>query len=154
MADHTTSGIAVSDVALAGAWTYRSFVNSTDLVNGDATAAVNLIFGEGIFTFATPSSTELIGIVDFGGGYVLDLRGTVTPAGASAPLTVAIVGTGRDNTPTKGWEYDYHAFLGFLWPNGVNQVPSLVGTVVRAKPHGASPAGYVASFIAVKSTGV
>jgi hypothetical protein len=29
-------------------------------------------------------------------------------------------------------------------------VPALVGTVIRAKPHGTSPAGYVASFVAVK----
>ena len=35
-------------------------------------------------------------------------------------------------------------------PNGVNQVLALVGTVIRAKPHGGAPAGYVASFIAVK----
>ncbi len=65
-------------------------------------------------------------------------------------MTVEIIGSGRPNTPTAGWEYDYYGYLGFQWPNGVNQVPSLVGTVIRAKPHGNAPAGFVASFIAVK----
>ena len=34
--------------------------------------------------------------------------------------------------------------------NWGHQVPALVGSVIRAKPHGSAPAGYVASFIAVK----
>ena len=35
-------------------------------------------------------------------------------------------------------------------PNGVNQAPALVGTVIRAKPMTANSAGVVASLIAVK----
>jgi hypothetical protein len=31
----------------------------------------------------------------------------------------------------------------------VDQVPSIVGTIVRAKPHNGEPAGVTASFIAV-----
>src|SRR5215471_17614228 len=61
---------------IAGQWTYRSFRNSTDLVNGDATNALALIFGEGIFTFVTPSPESLKGTLDLGGGYVLDIEGT------------------------------------------------------------------------------
>jgi hypothetical protein len=39
---------------------------------------------------------------------------------------------------------------GYVWPNGVDQVPSLLGTVIRVNAHGpSSPAGYTASFIAV-----
>jgi hypothetical protein len=34
--------------------------------------------------------------------------------------------------------------------NGINQIPALVGNVIRAKPHNGAPAGYVATFIAVK----
>jgi hypothetical protein len=33
---------------------------------------------------------------------------------------------------------------------GVNHIPTLVGTVIRSKPHNGLPAGYVAFFIAVK----
>ena len=56
----------------------------------------------------------------------------------------------RHQIGQDGWEYDYHGHLAHQWPNGVNQVPALVGTVIRAKPHGAAPAGYVASFVAVR----
>jgi hypothetical protein len=63
---------------------------------------------------------------------------------------VEIVGTGRPNTGTANWEYDYHGQLAYQWPNGVDQVPAIVGNVIRAKPHNGNPAGVVASFIAVK----
>ena len=44
--------------------------------------------------------------------------------------------------------------LDLIWPDGVDQVPSFVGTVVRVKAHGPnSPAGYTASFIAVSQSG-
>lgn len=127
---------------LAGKWAYRSYQNT----------ALQPVFGAGTFTFTTPSSTKLQGTLDMGSGLVLDLDGTITPASDSAPLTVHIIGNGRPDTDTKGWEYDYHGFLGFQWPNGVDQVPSLVGTIVRAKPHNGGAAGVTASFIAVKQS--
>ena len=128
--------------SLAGKWAYRSYQNT----------AQQPVFGAGTFTFTTPSATKLEGTLDMGGGLVLDLDGTITPESDSAPLTVHIIGNGRPGTDTNGWEYDYHGFLGFKWPNGVNQVPSLVGTIVRAKPHGGGAAGVTASFIAVKQS--
>jgi hypothetical protein len=134
---------------LVGKWTYRSYHNTAELVDDDAAKALKLIFGEGVFTFGT-SSTKLKGTFDMGGGYVLDLQGTIRPATREAPLTVQINGYGRPGSATDGWEYDYYAFMAYNWPNGINQVSSLVGTVVRAKPHGSAPAGYVASFIAVR----
>ena len=134
---------------LAGKWTYRSFHNRPELVAGDAQKALHLIFAEAVFTFAVDKETVLTGAIDWQGGG-LDLQGTVQPASGAAPSSVAIVGTGRPNTDTAGWEYDYRANLAYQWPNGVDQVPALVGTVIRAKPHNGSPAGYVASFIAVK----
>ena len=137
------------NASVAGKWTYRSFVNTPDLVGDDKDKALNLIFGEGVFTFAAPSENAFTGTLDMGGGFVLDLAGTVLPAGENTPFNVAIVGTGRDQTPTAGWEYDYHANMAFHWPNGVDQIAALVGTVIRAKPHNGNPAGVVASFIAV-----
>jgi hypothetical protein len=79
---------------------------------------------------------------------VLDLKGTQSAKGGQTHL--AIAGIGRAGTPTEGWEYDYNCQTGFAWPNGVNQIASLLGTVIRAKPHNGSPAGVVASFIAVR----
>ncbi|MGY3621930.1 hypothetical protein [Bradyrhizobium sp. USDA 10063] len=93
----------------------------------------------------------LTGALDWQGGG-LNLQGTIQPANAGPPLSVAIVGTGRPDTDTAGWEYDYRASVAYQWPNGIDQVPALVGTVIRAKPHNGAPAGYVASFIAVKQS--
>jgi hypothetical protein len=136
--------------SLEGKWTYRSFVNSTDLVGGDPNKAVALIFGEGVYTFETPSGDALRGTFDMGGGYVLDLNGTIHSPTPDSPGTVEIAGIGRNGTPTAGWEYDYYGYTNHDWPNAINKKPTLVGTVIRAKPHDGAPAGFVASFVAVK----
>ena len=161
---------ATSDNSLAGQWTYRSYLNRADVIVSDdpepavrnlaalfgqgstannAAKALSLIFGEGIMTFDPPSGNAITGNFDMGGGYVLDLKGTMQTS-ASGEITVELYGTGRAGTPTANWEYDYKAFMAPKWPNGVNQIPTLVGTVIRAKPHDGQPAGVVASFIAIK----
>lgn len=137
------------DSPLAGKWTYRSFRNNPEPVAGDVDKLAKLLFAEAIFTFQTPSDTTLTGAIDWNGGG-LDLQGTIRPATGDAPITVEIVGSGRPNTSTANWQYDYHGYLAHQWPHGIDQVPALVGTVTRVKPHGTAPAGYVASFIAVK----
>lgn len=128
--------------SLAGTWAYRSYLNTAD----------QPVFGAGLFAFQTPTATTLAGTLDMGNDLVLDLKGTVRPATGQAPLTVEIRGFGRPGTGTEGWEYDYYAFLAYHWPHGVNQVQSLVGTVIRAKPHNGNPAGVTASFIAVRES--
>ena len=138
--------------SLPGKWTYRSYNNVTSLVGGDAAKALALIFGEGVLTFEAPSDATLNGTFDLGSGFALDLQGSIQAATPASPLTVQIVGNGRVGTPTEGWEYDYNASLAYQWLNGVDQVPALVGSVIRAKPHDGAPAGYVASFIAVKQS--
>jgi hypothetical protein len=135
---------------LAGKWTYRSFHNRPALVDGDAKEVLKLIFAEAMFTFHIKGNA-LTGGIDWDGGG-LDLKGVVQPATGMAPLSVEIVGTGRPKSDTDGWQYDYRANLAYEWPNGANQVPALVGTVLRVKPHDGKPAGYVASFIAVKQS--
>jgi hypothetical protein len=145
---HAAAATAPADASiLVGKWTYRSYVNTTALVGDDKDKALAIIFGEGIYSIDPLSGTALTGTLDMGGGYVLDLKGTVTQ---TAPPSVAISGYGRAGTPTAGWEYDYNASLAYQWPNGVDQLPALVGSVIRAKPHGGGAAGVVASFIAVK----
>ena len=127
---------------LAGTWAYRSYQNIQE----------QKVFGAGIFAFMTPSPDKIQGTLDMGNDLVLDLDGTVTAASGNAPLTVHIIGNGRPKTKTDGWEYDYYGFLAYQWPNGVDQVQSLVGTVIRAKPHNGGPAGVTASFIAVRQS--
>jgi hypothetical protein len=167
------SGPASSwDTSVPGKWTYRSYLNRADiLVNADpdpavvaldpiygqgnagtassALKALNLVFGEGLMTFGQPSANNIAGTVDFGGGFVLDLKGTMQTT-AAGDIAVDLVGTGRPGTPTENWEYDYKATTTPKWPNGIDQVPTLVGTLIRAKPHGTAKAGVVASFIAIK----
>jgi hypothetical protein len=131
-----------NDISLAGTWAYQSYLNQAD----------QPVFGAGLFTFQTPQPATLTGTLDMGNDLVLDLRGAITPAAAGSPLTARIVGLGRPGSPTDGWEYDYYAYLAFLWPDGVDQVQSLVGSVLRAKPHNGQPAGVTASFIAVRQS--
>jgi hypothetical protein len=134
---------------LAGKWRYRSFRNNLAPVGDNKAKALALIFAEAEFTFKI-SGTELTGIIDWGSGG-LNLKGTVSQAGAGTPLSVAIRGLGRPGTDTEGWEYDYNANLAYQWPNGIDQIPALVGTVIRVNAHGpGAPAGYVASFVALK----
>lgn len=135
----------------AGKWTYRSYHNRPDLVGSDANAALKQIFGEGIFSVDNTSDLKVFkGTFDMGGGYLLDLTGTVKWQTYVAPTIFEITGVGRAGTPTDGWQYDYVGYLAWEWPNGIGQVPAIVGTVIRTKPHGPAQAGYVASFIAVK----
>jgi hypothetical protein len=149
----TTSALAQSSTVLAGMWTYRSFHNNPAPVADDPNTApqkaLALIFAEAVFTFEIPTSTTLKGAIDWPGGG-LDLQGTIGTDAAGASPIVDIIGTGRHGTATASWEYDYRGQLAYQWPNGVNQVPAFLGTVIRAKPHNGAPAGYVASFIAVK----
>jgi hypothetical protein len=158
------------DSSLTGKWTYRSYHNRADIIVNDdpepavknlaalfgqgstannAAKSLGLMFGEGIMTFEPPSGTAVTGTFDMGGGYVLDLKGTMQTT-ASGDIVVELFGTGRTGTPTENWEYDYKASTTPKWPNGVDQIPTLVGTVIRAKPHNGSPAGVVASFISIK----
>jgi hypothetical protein len=164
------ASMASFDSSLTGKWTYRSYLNRADIIVSDdpepavrnlaamfgqgstannAAKALALIFGEGVMTFNPPSGTTVTGNFDMGGGYVLDLKGTMQTTGAG-DIAVELFGTGRAGTPTANWEYDYKASTTPKWPNGVNQIPTLVGTVIRAIPHDGGAAGVVASFISIK----
>ena len=92
--------------------------------------ALSLFFAEATFTFTVSADDLLSGTIDWNGGG-LDLKGTIQPAGAGSPLTVQIVGLGRPGTQTDNWEYDYFGYLAHSWPNGVGQVPVLVGSVLK-----------------------
>jgi hypothetical protein len=148
-AAQSSAGSIADGSMLAGKWTYRSFHNRPAIVGNDPRKALDLIFAEAVFTFEIPSPATLKGTLDWPGGS-LELRGTIQAGSVGSSPIVDIVGIGRPGTSTAGWEYDYHGQLARQWSNGVNQVPALLGSVVRAKPHGGAPAGYVASFIAVK----
>jgi hypothetical protein len=151
----TTSAPVTANWGINGKWMYRSYLNLPNVVVNDdaqsAAKALSLVFGEGVMTLRSPTPGTVVGTFDMGGGYVLDLSGTLslTPSGRTL---IHMVGPGRPNTPTAGWEYDYDGELTLKWPKGINQVPAITGSVFRAKPHGTSKAGVVASFIALKQS--
>lgn len=136
---------------IAGKWTYRSYHNDTALIGDDAAAALALIFGEGVFDLAQNDDTHFHGALGMGTGYALTLTGTIDDHGGGMTPEFAIVGLGVPGTATEGWRYDYRCALAYAWPEAVDQIPCLVGTVVRVNPHGpGASAGVTASFVAVR----
>lgn len=134
----------------AGTWTYRSFLNDPQLTGGDPTNLAALLFAEATWTVNDTALDVFSGELSFGPGNIMDLDGpiTQTPNGPH----VHIVGKGRPGTSTEHLFYDYDGFLTEHWPNGVQQVQAITGSVIRVKPHDGEPAGLVASFIAVRAS--
>jgi len=136
----------------AGTWTYRSFLNNPALTNGDPQKLAALLFAEGTWTVNDGSPTTFVGELSFGADFLMDLEGVISPAAKDRTAHVHIVGSGRNGTLSAGYFYDYDGSLTEQWPNGVNQIPAVTGSVIRVKPHSGEPAGLVASFIAVKAS--
>ena len=136
----------------AGTWTYRSFLNNPAPVGNDPAKLMALLFAEGVWTVKDAPATVFDSELSFGPGNVMDLKGVVTPAHDGVAAHAHIVGKGRPGTPTEHYFYDYDGSLTEQWPNGVNQVPAITGSVIRVQPHDGHPAGLVASFIAVKAS--
>jgi hypothetical protein len=130
--------------SLAGKWTYRSFLSDPDL----STEFNNLEFGRGTITIEEAPMGVLQGNVG-GPGWSLDLNGSIN---YGDPYSVRFQGKGV--VGGEEWIYDYIGYAIKPWPNGVNQVPAMTGSVVRTIPHasgtgGVAPAGVVCSWIAV-----
>jgi hypothetical protein len=134
-----------------GTWTYRSFLNDPTLTNGDPQKLAALLFAEGTWTVKDAPPAVFEGELSFGAGFIMDLKGTITPANACQLAHAHIVGSGREGTLSAGYFYDYDGSLTEHWPNGVNQVAAITGSVIRVKPHSGEAAGLVASFVAVKA---
>ena len=141
----------MSDNPFVGSWTYRSLLNDTDV-----NAAFNdLEFGAGTIVIEEAPMQLLKGTIG-GPGWSLDLKGSRQ---YGTPMRVRFQGKGVING--EEWIYDYEGYLVPAWPNGVQQVPAMIGSIVRTVPHSGSapkgggpppihPAGVVASWYAVK----
>ena len=139
-----------NDYLGTGQWAYRSFKNdpnlSHDLVQNDNSYCLE--FGQGTLHIVTTADGKLTGTIG-GEGWQLKLNGSVQ---LGNPATLWFRGSGTIGGAP--WIYDYLCYVVPHIPEGVGQVPALVGSVTRAIPHpdgsgGTSPAGVVASFFAV-----
>ena len=148
---NTRSGPIVTrhSIVVPGKWTYRSYFNVPTFVGDDQAKALALIFGEGAFTLTLTTDCRVCGVVDFGGGFALDIAGQIHGYLNRPPFLLYMIGTGRSGTPTNAWEYEYQAYPAPIWPEAVGQVPAFLGTVLRTKPHDGQPAGVTASFVMV-----
>jgi len=130
---------------LIGTWTYRSFVSNPDI----STAFNALELARANLRIDDSGMGELRGLL-YGTGWELSVRGSVSYGN---PFELRFQARGLVGGET--WVYDYVGYLVRQWPNGIDQVPAIVGTIVRTTPHsdgsgGVAPAGYVAQWIAVR----
>ncbi|HEY1426466.1 MAG TPA: hypothetical protein VGF50_07325 [Caulobacteraceae bacterium] len=131
----------MSDNPFVGKWTYRSLINDPD-VN---TAFNDLEFGRGTLEIDEAAPQLLVGKIG-GPGWSLTLKGSRE---YGSPMRARFQGVGVvSNEP---WIYDYEGHLVPAWPNGVDQRPAIVGSVIRTIPHSGQPAGVVCSFYAVRA---
>ena len=137
----------MSDNPFVGTWAYRSFLNDAD-VNKPFN---DLEFGRGTIVIEEAPMQSLKGTIG-GPSWSLTLTGV---RAYGNPMYARFQGVGQ----VKGeqWIYDYEGYLVPDWPNGVDQIAAIVGSVIRTIPHSGSqpgtvnPAGVVASFYAVKA---
>lgn len=127
---------------IVGSWGYRSFINDRDLL----TPFENLRFGAGVMQLEMPRPGALSGTLG-GQGWSLALEGIVPDCDE-----IRLAFEGKGEIGGEPWIYAYTGWLVPDWPNGVDQVDAIVGSIMRVIPHsgGQAPAGYVASFVAVR----
>ena len=132
---------------LIGKWTYRSFLSIVD----PKVPFDKLKFGVGTLEFVEAPMQDVKGSIG-GPGWKLDIKGSMTYGN---PMTARFQGKGKISGVE--WIYDYEGYLVKPWPNGVEQIPAIVGTIVRTIPHPSNgpgskmaPAGFVAQWIAVR----
>jgi hypothetical protein len=126
------------DFNFSGIWAYRSLHNNSDL---DLDFS-KLAFGKGTMVLNVEGH-KISGTIG-GPGWNLDLSGYINGS--------YIRFQGKGLVGEEIWVYDYAGELIMPWPHGIDQNPTIVGSVIRTKEHseGKSPAGYVATFYSVR----
>lgn len=140
---------------IRGSWTYRSWRNNPDAA-ADSDSAVTcsnlkrLLFLEASLELSVSPELSLEGYLRFDGENAINIRGQVAVGNV---LGLRFQASGTIGVERELLVYDYTCWLVPAWPYGVDQSPSLVGSVIRTISHsgGQAKAGYVASFYAVKN---
>lgn len=127
---------------IIGSWVYRSFINDQSLL----TSFEKLRFGAGVMQLEMPRPGVLSGTLG-GQGWSLAIQGIVSESDE-----IGLAFEGKGEIGGEPWIYAYTGWLVPDWPKGVDQIDAIVGSVMRGIPHssGQAPAGYVASFVAVR----
>jgi len=131
-------------MSIYGKWSYRSLLNNPDL----AVEFNMLRFGMGTLDLIEAAPEDAggnIGGTIGGPGWSLNLSGSY-----DVDFLTRFTFQGRGVLGGEEWVYDYAGILVPDWPHGVDQVPALVGSVIRTEQHGTAPAGLVASWYAVR----
>jgi len=150
---------------LNGTWTYRSLLNATN-VNADfdslefAAAAMILSAKDddpvvkGQIYWMNDSVNAQGDTINFKQG--LNITGKYYYNDTT--MCFFLEGFGADSLVTTGWQYNYQGYVVPMWPEGINQAKTLVGSVVRVKKHSCNPqgdschpAGVTASIYLVKN---
>lgn len=129
-----------------GSWTYRSLLNDPDW----KLSFDQLQFASAIMDLKTFGKDSIAGILYWSENpkQGLNISGKYYYQGTET--CYSLVGTGSAALGTPGWQYDYKGYIVPQWTNGVQQADVLVGSTLRAKPHGSAPAGFVATTYMVR----
>ncbi|MEM8568152.1 MAG: hypothetical protein AAGF85_16945 [Bacteroidota bacterium] len=127
----------------AGSWSYRSLLRDPDL----SKEFNDLRFGAGTLNIQVDKTGEITGSLG-GEGWSLNISGTVTEG--------EIKFQGKGVIGGEEWVYDYLGYMSPKWPNGIDEIPTIIGTIVRTVDHsnGQAKAGLVATWYAVQITSV
>ena len=149
---------------LQGTWVYRSWNNDTNL----AATSDSLVFGQGYIRIDESNPAAFKGLI-YGPKNSADPNPTDTPfswqlalkgsTNYGNPVTVRFQGNGT--VGGDQWIYNYVGYMIPPWQNGINEKPSMVGSIVRVIPPPSgqvdsngqpviNPAGVVASWYEVK----
>lgn len=125
-----------------GNWAYRSFKHIPNLV----VDYNELELARGILIIHDFQLGSFSGRLKFSNALQYKLTGS---SNFGNPFTIRFQGKG-DASDSKGHLYDYVGYLEPIWPSGIAQIPTIVGSVIRTVAHDDRPAGVVASWIAMK----
>ena len=115
------------------------------LNNPDLSVDFNALrFGQATLNISEPIPGEISGTLG-APGWQLTISGSSTQ---EEPRSLRF--TGRGDVGGEEWVYDYRGFLVPDWPDAVSQRPAIAGSIIRTVQHGNAPAGFVASWYAVR----
>ncbi len=127
-----------------GNFVYRSLQNNTLI----GESFLKLKFGEGSMTIKQQESGRITGEFVMSDDFRMSLEGVISSIGDTFRLRMT--GKGIPKTATAGWIYDYDGFVTPKWTNGINQLQTIIGSVIRTVDHGNAKAGQTATFYMVK----